>query len=373
MAAAAGTFAAGLAEQQVEKFDADPWGYSSQLLIRGGVLMVVAGFGMGTAGYFLSASATKAANQEKQVISNIGTIFSNIKAPSWSPAASGTAPISASLQGIQNFASNAWQDLQAGASDVAGIGAAIGTAVEDAGNGIFDVAKASLSFTMHFPDILWNGLVWGVGGAIADFLNWVFPYLMILGTAMLLLGIAIALASRAYTATVKVPAERSFAKWAARREGKTEAFFDRLFRNPAAEAPPFIDAGPAAEPEESEPETVGGGVPPEPVVAADSGPASPEPEEVPAPPAEASPPTPPPKVEVHVDLPAGVATKAELEAYLGDRPNRVPTPEELAQMLAEAEANRQATLPPEPRKKKGVSGYDESRRAAEAFAAAEAA
>ena len=62
-------------------------------------------------------------------------------------------------------------------------------------------------------------------------------------------------------------------------------------------------------------------------------------------------------------------TKQETEAYLGDRPNRAPTEDEIRKMIAESEANREASMP---RKPKGVSGYEEMKKADDAFAAAEA-
>ena len=89
------------------------------------------------------------------------------------------------MQGVQNFFADAWSDVQAAGADVAQTGAVLGTLGEDVAIGIVDLAKSFLGFVMHFPDILWNGLVWGIGGAIADVLTWVFPWLILFGGILL--------------------------------------------------------------------------------------------------------------------------------------------------------------------------------------------
>lgn len=52
-------------------------------------------------------------------------------------------------------------------------------------------------------------------------------------------------------------------------------------------------------------------------------------------------------VQAPVEPPAGVMTEAEATQYLGDRPNRAPTPEELREMADEAERERRKTRKPE--------------------------
>jgi hypothetical protein len=348
----------------------------AKTLLKVGAGLVIGGFGMGTLGYFSKAAATAAMNNETQVIGNIGAIFSNIKSPTFTPSATGTAPLSPSVQGIQNFFGNAWSDVQAAAGDVAQIGGIMGTLGEDVADGFIDIAKALLAFVMHFPDILWNGLVWGVGGAVADLLNWIFPWVVLIGAACIVIGTVILLASRIWGAVAKPAWDRSSGKWASRQEAKMEAGFDRLFGNfnhtvaePVAPAPILPIARPEAPPpseefpkkpvkeQEPAPEAVGQTVDAETVVET-------APEVVtPAPPPENAPTTPP------VEPPSGVMTQKEAETYLGDRPNRAPTREEMQAMIDESERNREASMP---KKTKGVSGYDESRRAAEAFAAEEA-
>ena len=209
----------------------DPIAWVVRTLLRFGSALLIAGLVLGTFGYFLKAAATASANNELSVLGNIGTIFSNIKTPSFTAAATGTAPLSASLQGVQNFFGDAWQGVQAAGADIAQIGAVIGTLAEDVGIGLADLAKAFLAFVMHFPDILWNGLVWGVGGAIADLLNWIFPWLVILGAALLVIGLVIWGVRTLWDHTVGAAWKNASSKWLDRRRAGAEKLFDRLFHN----------------------------------------------------------------------------------------------------------------------------------------------
>jgi len=157
MAAAAGAttgiVAREIAEQKAAYEELGFAQYVSRILFRWGTVFVIGGFAMGTAGYFLKATATAAANNDTAILSNIQGIFSNIRAPAFSAAPAGTAPLSASVQGVQNFFSDAWTNIRAAGSDIAQTGAVIGTLAEDAGIAITDVAKSFLVFTMHFPSL----------------------------------------------------------------------------------------------------------------------------------------------------------------------------------------------------------------------------
>ena len=236
----------------------------ARLLLKAGAGLVIGGFAMGTVGYFAKAASTAAANNESNILGNFGTIFSNIQAPQFQPAATGTAPLSFSVEGIQNFASDIGQDIQAAGSDIAQIGAIMGTLGEDVAAGFIDVAKALLAFVMHFPDLLWNGLVWGIGGAIADILDWLFPWVVLLGVFCIISGTILLIADRSWGLVAKPAWERASGKWAARQEARLEAGFDRVFGNfkhetkeavapvPVPEAlpsPPSPAAGPATVPE----------------------------------------------------------------------------------------------------------------------------
>ncbi|MGI0129685.1 MAG: hypothetical protein ACREEC_06000, partial [Thermoplasmata archaeon] len=169
----------------------DPLAWMIRIFRLVGSAFLIVGFSMGTIAYYLKASATAAANNEINTLGGIGAIFSNIKPLTFQPAATGTAPITASLSGVQNFFADAWSDVQAIGGDVASIGGVIGTLAEDVGIAVTDVAKAILAFVMHFPDILWNGLVWGVGGAIADIFSWAFPYFILIGGILVIASFAI--------------------------------------------------------------------------------------------------------------------------------------------------------------------------------------
>ena len=121
-----------------------------------------------------------------------------------------------------------------------------------------------------------------------------------------------------------------------------------VISEPIVASPPALAAGAAAD----KPAEGGGAVNPTP--------STPEP----APPTPgaveptATAPLPPPETQVVVEKggvnvqapvepPAGVMTEAEATQYLGDRPNRAPTPEELREMADEAERERRKTRKPE--------------------------
>jgi len=244
--AAAIPFASPLLEEgqrQVRALVDDPVRWVVKALRIAGSALLLTGILLGSAAYYMKAGATAAMNNEKQILGNISNIFSNIKAPTFHPAATGTSPLTPNLAGVQNFFSDAWKDVSAAGSDLAGIGGVIGTLGEDVALGLTDIGKAILAFVMHTPDLLWNGLVWGVGGSIADVLSWVFPYLVIFGAVMLAASFALSGAWWAWERTAKPAFERASARWGARQEAKAEAFFDRLFRNHAR---PVAPVGPDA-------------------------------------------------------------------------------------------------------------------------------
>ena len=384
MAAALGSAALGAAQKTKNFLTQSSADELAKMLCKIGVGLVIGGFGLGTIGYFSKAAATAAANNDVQILSNIGTIFSNIQAPTFTPAATGNAPLSSSLQGIQDFGANVWSDAQAAAGDVAQIGGVLGTLGEDVVNGFIDIAKAFLAFVMHFPDLLWNGMVYGVGTAVADVLNWLFPWIVIMGIACLIIGTVILVSTRCWNAIAKPAWDRASGKWAERQEAKFERGLDRLFGNfkhetKAIVAPEPVPALPAPSPavvRQNEP-VVGQ---PEPELQEEnvgSGPASPpaaqgEVQTPPEPSARAPAPAPAPTVipEAPPEPAPGTMTRTEAEKYLGDRPNRTPTQEEIQRMVDDAEKNRQESLP---KKEPEISGYEESRKAAAAFDAAGAA
>ncbi len=176
----------GVATQELQRASSDPLGWAIRSTRTAGFGLLIAGFAMGATSWYLQAAATTAQNNELAVVANVRTIFSNIQAPSVTLAPSGTAPILGPnpLQDVQNFANDTWQDVQALGSDVAQVGGALGTLGEDVAMAVIDIAKSVLAFVVHFPDILWNGLVWGIGGAVASVFMWLFPYLIVVGALL---------------------------------------------------------------------------------------------------------------------------------------------------------------------------------------------
>ena len=341
MAAALATPGLSFAQQQLEEFSQDPVVYFIQVCRRVGLVSLIVGVVMGTIGYYLKASATAAGNNAISVLGNIGTIFSNIKAPTFQPAPTGTAPVSASLQGIQNFFGDAWKTLTAAGADIAQIGGAMGTLAEDVADGLIDIAKSALAFTMHFPTLLWDGLVLGVGGSIADLLNWAFPWFIILGGALLIASLVAQGIRAAWKPTVGAAWSESFAEWSDRRRVAAKARFDKILRNPAP-APPAVIVGQTA------PENIAGNGPPSPPAA---------PVDIPEPPvpsAQEAPAAPPPAVEkvvvqeppnvqVTVEAPPGQLTQAELEKALGEAFDQVQQ-----ENRAQRRAAQRGEPPPKP-------------------------
>ena len=164
----------------------DPIGFAIRSCRATGAAFLIAGFGAGAAGWYIQAASTTAANNEMNTVGNLGAIFSNIKPIQFTPAAMGTSPVLGPnpLQDVQDFFADAQRDVQGVGSDVAQVGGILGTLGEDVAMAVIDIAKSILAFVLHFPDILWNGLVWGVGGAVANVLLWVFPYLIVVGALL---------------------------------------------------------------------------------------------------------------------------------------------------------------------------------------------
>jgi hypothetical protein len=221
----------------------DPLAWLVKILRIVGSVFLVVGFVLGTAGYYLKAAATTAANNEVGILGNIGQIFGNLKAPSFTPAAGGTAPLSFSLQGIQNFFGDVWQDVQGAGSDVAQAGGVMGTLAEDVGIALTDVAKAILAFVQHFPDLLWNGLVWGVGGALADVVNWLFPYLILIGAILVGISFAIWGIRAAWRGILKAGWDEAWGEKQAELRGKVSGFFRKVLHvKPAAPAVAHVES-----------------------------------------------------------------------------------------------------------------------------------
>ena len=376
----------GYAQGQAVLLGDDPLDYFIKTSRKVGIGLITAGAIIGTVGWYAKAAATTAMSNEQNVIGNIGAIFSNIKAPTFQPAPSGTAPVLTAnpIQDVQNFFGDAWSDVQAAGSDIAQIGAAMGTLGEDLAVGIIDVAKAILAFILHFPDILWNGAVWGVGGAVADILNWLFPYLIVFGMIMVAVSVVASFLRYVWKVAIADGFKASLVKAQVRVGARVESFWDKVFHNyqapvtvavapdpvvPVSETPPGIDAARAAEPQQSEPEPAGGAVTttalePAPDTAPVESPGS----------SVTAPPETPPVVPMNEVAPSGPVspgeappppqtngTTAQTEQLLGGVPPPGWTDEQVQSYLKEAP-------PPEEEEPEPLTGAAVSARAAELLA-----
>ena len=295
-----------LSREQARAFESDPLTYLINVSRRVGVGMIVSGCVLGATGWFLKASATTSGNNITNTLGSMSSVFSNIKQPSFQPAPMGSAPVLGPnpIQDIQNFGLDVASDLQGVLGDVAQAGGVLGTLGEDVAVGLIDIGKAILSFVMNFPQLLWNGLVWSVGGGIADVFNWLFSYLIVFGLILVAVSVAASVLRWLWAVSVSQGLRASVQKWSLRQEARVEAFWDKLLRNyrsvetvavapvpqetvstqpPAAsevagikapaeeevenpplnvETSPVIEAAPAAEAERTQPDEGGEGGPP---------------------------------------------------------------------------------------------------------------
>ena len=330
----AAAFAPGLSwaqqemQRQSEAFSLDPLAYFIQMARKVGIVSLISGIVLGIVGYYLKAAATGAMNNEASTLQDLANIFGNIKPLTFKPSPTGTAPLSFSTAGVQNFFNDAWTDVKALAGDAAQIGQLLGTLGEDTAIALVDLAKVGLGFVMHFPDILWNALVWGVGGSLADIINWVFPWLLILGGGLIFSSLVAQGVRWAWRSTIGAAWQESSAEWAGRARGRVKARFDRILGNPRPEAAKPSSGAPGPEishetppPEPSTPALEPGrAVPGVPATEAASvaGEAPTPASALAAPPSEPTPEPPAGPLEVKVvELPPGQLTEPELEEALG--------------------------------------------------------
>ncbi len=233
MAAVLAPAAASGAVRTAKAFSTDPLGWTIRACRWTGLGFLIGGFAMGSSGWYLQASATTAENNEMNTVGNLGSIFSNIKPLTFQPAATGTAPVLGPnpLQDVQDFFGDAQRDVQAIGSDVAQIGGVLGTLGEDVAIAVIDIAKSVLAFVMHFPDILWNGLVWGVGGAISNVLLWLFPYFIVVGIVLVALSLVLEGIRWSWDVFVTPGVEIAGAKL----ESRVRARWSRILRFPEAQ------------------------------------------------------------------------------------------------------------------------------------------
>lgn len=286
-------------------------------------------------------------------------------------SAGGTPPSTAALLGWIGQVSNVVYQLSPlgigqdifnfGKAAAAGAGALVG----DIESGLQFLSRALLNLPFLMGDGVGYVVCWGINTICAD----LWLPLLILGAALLVIAFIclsvwpkakVRLELRAAGAEARIfpiTAQERADLIAAAREGAFEASATRAI---AGQETPAVAAAPESAPSPN------------------SAPETPEPATTPPPAAETSPETPPP----------GAPTSA-VEEHLGELPNRAPSPEELRKIAEESERNRIETAPelaeevpeepeddddwdPDLRDPNGVSGYEESRKAAAAFAAAEA-
>jgi hypothetical protein len=84
------------------------------------------------------------------------------------------------------------------------------------------------------PSLLWNELVYALGGSIANVMLWWFPYALAAGIGLLLGSMALSMARSTWRVTAMEAYKDQQRIWAARQRKKIwEPLFARAFRNPS--------------------------------------------------------------------------------------------------------------------------------------------
>lgn len=305
----------------------DPLGEWGSRFVRWGVYQVVGGFLLSIPAYFLKLAATRSLNDAGQIGAQVSAAFGNL---GW------VAP----LQPFQSVnTGNAGQDLQNFVNDVrVGIWNAADAAasgVVDLALGIGDLAKATWLIGIHFPQLLWDGVVGLIGGAVGDIAGFVFPYLILSGVLFLAIGLLLKFIRYAVLPRLKIrlgawvhvhidePLDRLFGIHEHAPQAIAAANEDSALAQATGDPSP-PPAVPAAAAVTIEATTAASSVPPAPAEVVHESPGVST--QVPPPPPDASPPAPTPT--------------SQIEQQLGDADARELTDEE----LAEAERNRQASM-----------------------------
>jgi hypothetical protein len=318
------------ASRSAQKAEQDPVAWLIGVLRKFGALALGLGVLLGVIGYYLKAASVAAMKDEIALLGSIGQVWANIKPIQYTPATMGTAPVLGSnpLQDLQNFGSDVKTDIFGVGADLSQVGQVLGTLGEDVALGVVDLAKTIFTVGVHSPQLLWNALVWVLGGGVADVVNWVYPYLIIFGAIAIGVSIGLDVARRAarwYWQTAVEPSfEEARVEWADRQRSQVWGpVTRRLFGLPAksasrqapAGAPPTIRAPEAPAPAGASPDASAGlpGVPP----------------------VRQNPPSSSDKYEEHAPTPPDLPPPAEPPGSAPETPIG-PTREELETILGEA-------------------------------------
>lgn len=227
------------AARELQQLYEDPIGFAIRVCRIIGTILLGVSLAAALTGYYLRGEATRAHAEAGSQIANIGAAwgrvegaFQNLQAIP-NPLANGNASITTSnvLTDVENFGSDVANDFNGVVNSLGVAVADLGQAIADIPSGLVAAGQALGTSILTAPGLIWNELVWGLGGTVANVLLWIFPYLAVAGAILWGLSIGLWILRDALSATV-VPAWRQArARWAERIQARIQPSFDRLFGN----------------------------------------------------------------------------------------------------------------------------------------------
>ncbi len=157
----------------LKEMEEDPIHVLIQFLNKIGLISVGVGAAMGVIGYFLKSAAGNAAANATSKFQSMSGVFGNVK---FSPTSLNIQSVTTgnAIQDIDNFVSDVESFFHSAASDVSAAAGSTLTTIED-------IPKALWLGITSIPVLIWDFLVWAVGGAGADVANYVYPYFILGG------------------------------------------------------------------------------------------------------------------------------------------------------------------------------------------------
>jgi hypothetical protein len=233
---------AGAARAELAQVEDDPLGFIIKAMRVFGVIFLAVACLCGVIGYYLKGESVRSKNeagtQAQTVLNawgNVGAQFNNLL-PLDNPLENGNASITGGnvLSDLSNLGSDIVNDVEGVAGDLWTGVQDLGKALEDIPPAIWAMGTALGTTGLTVPSLLWNELVYALGGSIANVMLWWFPYALAAGIGLLLGSMALSMARSTWRITAMEAYKDQQRIWAARQRKKIwEPLFARAFRNPA--------------------------------------------------------------------------------------------------------------------------------------------
>ena len=173
----------------------DPLGWMIGFLIKVGSILLGSGLVLSYVAYLLNVYAAKTLGDIGGEAAAIWGVFGNVTYdPSNQPLLSITT--SSPVSDIQNAGADIYRGLDNAWNDMSSAMGAIAQTLAD-------IPPALLAIATHGPKILWDGLVGLVGEGLGDLLTFIFPWIIVTGILMIVLGLTLKAARWAWGVFVK--------------------------------------------------------------------------------------------------------------------------------------------------------------------------